>query len=217
MEIGKRTYIVAIVAIIAVAGFGISYNISNAMTSSSSANSSSTYAVTLVVTTNNIYNQTIGDQPAYYVLVNGTLHSSAVVSFPADKTISLTIVNYDDGPATVASQYDQVVGTTNNQIKIVNNTNVNSSQGTSGINLNGGQTVSQVPVDNIAHTFTILGTSGNVLLNIPVPPSSVVHATFTLNSGSYTWQCEAACGSGTIGWGGAMATPGWMTGTVQVI
>ncbi len=216
MEIGKRTYIVAIVAIIAVAGFGISYNISNAVAQNNSGGSSGTYAVTLVITTNNIFNQTVGDQPAYYVLENGTLHSTAVINFPAGKMVSLTIINYDDGPADVAAQYSSVVGTTNSQISIVNNTNVNSSQGTSGINIAGGSTVSQVPDSNIAHTFTILGSSGSVVLNIPIPPSSVVHSTFTLNSGSYTWQCEAACGSGSIGWGGAMATPGWMTGTVEV-
>ncbi|AKA47770.1 hypothetical protein IX51_00235 [uncultured archaeon] len=216
MEIGKRTYIVAIVVIIAVAGFGISYNVANAVAQNSTANNSGTYAVTLVVTTNNIFNQTVGDQPAYYVLENGTLQSSAVISFPAGKMISLTIINYDDGPADVASQYANVVGTTGNQITIINDTNVNSSQGTSGINVSGGSVVSKVPDTNIAHTFTVMGTSSNVLLNIPVPPSSVVHATFTLNSGSYTWQCEAACGSGSAGWGGAMSTPGWMTGTVSV-
>ena len=216
MEIGKRAYIVAIVAIIAVAGFGISYNIANAAAQNNSGNSSGPYAVTLVVTTNNIFNQTVGDQPAYYCPGNGSLHSTASINFPAGRTVSLTMVNYDDGPADVATQYSSVVGTTNNQISIVNNTNVNSSQGTSGINIVGGSSVSQVPDSNIAHTFTILGSSGNVVLNIPIPPSSVVHATFTLNSGSYTWQCEAACGSGSTGWGGAMATPGWMTGTVEV-
>lgn len=216
MEIGKRTYIVAVVAIIAVAGFGISYNIANAVANNNSGSSSSTYAITLVITTNNIYNQTIGDQPAYYILENGTLHSSAVVSLPSGKTISLTIVNYDDGPADVAAQYDKVIGTTNGKMTVVNNTNVNSSQGSNGINISGGVSVSQVPDTNIAHTFTILGSSGNVLLNMPVPPSSVVHSTFTLNTGSYSWQCEAACGSGSVGWSGAMATPGWMMGTVQV-
>lgn len=217
MEIDKRTYIVAIVAIIAVAGFGISYNIANSAAQNSTGANSSVYAVTLVITTNNIFNQTVGDQPAYYLLENGTLHSSAVINLPADKTISLTIINYDDGPADVASQYANVVGTTNNQITIINDTNVNSSQGTSGINISGGAVVSSVPNTNIAHTFTILGSAGAVVVNIPVPPSSVVHTTFTLNSGSYTWQCEAACGSGTVGWGGAMSTPGWMTGTVQAL
>lgn len=216
MEIGKRIFIVAIVAIIAASGFGISYNIANSSLQNTATNNSGPYAVTLIITTNNIYNQTIGDQPAYYLLENGSLHSSAVLNFPAGKTISLTIINYDDGPADVAAQYSNVVGTTNNQISIVNDTNVNSSQGTSGISISGGAVVSSVPDSNIAHTFTVLGNSGQTILNIPIPPSSVVHATFTLNSGNYNWQCEAACGSGSVGWGGAMSTPGWMTGTVSV-
>lgn len=215
MEISKSLYIVAIVAIVAVAGYGISLNVASASSQNAGGSTSGVYAMTLVITTNNIYNQTIQDQPAYYLLENGTLQSSAVLNIPTGKTVSLTIINYDDGPADVASQYANVVGTTNNQISIVNNTNVNSSQDSNGINVSGGAVVSQVPASNIAHTFTVFSGS-NVVLNIPLPPSSVVHATFTLNSGSYTWQCEAACGSGSSGWGGAMSTPGWMTGTLEV-
>lgn len=212
----KNLYIVAIVVIVAVAGYGITFNIAHAATQNSSSSSSTgPYAVTLVITTNNIFNQSVGDQPAYYLLENGTLHSSSLINFPAGRTISLTIINYDDGPANVSSTYAQVVGTANNQITIINNTNVNSSQGTNGINLNGGSVVSQVPDSNIAHTFTVFSGDSPVL-NIPVPPSSIVHATFTMTSGSYTWQCEAACGSGSVGWNGAMSTPGWMTGTVEV-
>lgn len=211
----KSLYIVAVVVIVAVAGYGISLNVASASTQNAGGNASGTYAATLVITTNNIYNQTVQDQPAYFQLVNGTLQSSAVLNFPQGKTISLTIINYDDGPADVASTYATVVGTQNNQITVVNNTNVNSTQTSSGINVAGGSTVSSIPDTNIAHTFTVFSGS-NVVLNIPVPPSSIVHATFTLNSGTYTWQCEAACGSGASGWSGAMSTPGWMTGTLQV-
>lgn len=215
MEISKGLYIVVIVIIVAVAGYGISLNVASASAQNTGGNSSGVYAMTLVITTNNIYNQTVQDQPAYYLLENGTLQSSAVLNIPAGKTISLTIINYDDGPADVASTYANVVGTTNNQITVVNNTNVNSTQGSSGINVSNTTVVSQVPDTNIAHTFTVFSGS-NVVLNIPLPPSSVVHATFTMNSGSYTWQCEAACGSGPTGWSGAMSTPGWMTGTLEV-
>ncbi|EQD47830.1 hypothetical protein B1B_12147, partial [mine drainage metagenome] len=66
--------------------------------------------------------------------------------------------------------------------------------------------------------FTILSSTGSVLVNVPVPMSSVVHASFYINqTGTFNWQCEVDCGSGPTGWGGAMSTPGWMMGSVKVI
>ena len=171
------------------------------------------YSLTLLISTSNWFNNTAQDQPAYYVLDNGKLVSTENITLPASKKIVVTIVNYDDGPATTASAYAPVTGTTNSQMTIVNETNVNSTQGSNGIVLNGTAPVSSVPDTNIAHTFTILSGASTVL-NLPVTPSSVIQASFTLNSGSYTWQCEAACGSGNSGWRGAMSTPGWMTGYV---
>ncbi len=217
MPISRSLYIVAVVAIVAIAAYGISYNIANAELHEKNVPTSDVYSMTLVITTNNIFNQTVGDQPAFYVLNNGTLQSSALINMPANEQISLTIINYDDGPAPVPSQYSSVVGTTGNTVNIINDTNVNSSQTSNGISLTGGATVSSVNDTNIAHTFTVFSSSNSVLVNIPIPPSSVVHASFVLGSGSYTWQCEAACGSGSSGWGGAMSTPGWMTGTLELV
>ncbi len=216
MPISKNLYIVAIVAIVAVAAYGISYNVMNAESHEPNTGATDTYSITLVVTTNNIFNQTVGDQPAFYVLSNNSLKSSAVISLPSNEKISMTIINYDDGPADVASQYSTVVGTQGGLMYVYNNTNVNSTQTSSGINVNGGSAVTSIPDTNIAHTFTVISSGSNTVLNMPLPPSSVVHATFTLPSGSYSWQCEAACGSGSAGWSGAMSTPGWMQGTVEV-
>ena len=173
---------------------------------------STPYVLTIVITTNNIYNSTVGDQPAYYVMGPNGLESSANISVPAHRLIKLVIVNYDDGAANLtAPQYANVSGTQNNVINVVNNDNVNSSQGPSGININGGETVSNVSSDNIAHTFTV----PQLNLNIPIPPSSVVTAYFTLNStGTFTWFCMTLCGSGPTGTEGAMSTPGWMTGSI---
>ena len=54
-------------------------------------------------------------------------------------------------------------------------------------------------------------------LNILVPSQSITETTFhTGNSGVFQWQCEVDCGTGASGWGGAMATPGWMMGEVVV-
>ncbi len=173
-----------------------------------------TYYLTLVITTNNLYNSTVGDQPAYYVLGSNGLESSANISLPAHRLIKLVIICYDDGSANLtSSQYASVSGTLNNIVTVVNNTNVNSSQGASGIHVLGGQNVSNVSPTNIAHTFTIpqLG------LNIPVEPSSTVTAYFTLNqTGTFSWFCMTECGSGPTGEQGAMSTHGWMTGNVIV-
>ena len=175
------------------------------------------YSLTIVITTNNWFNNSIGYEPAFYVLQNNQLVSSANISLPANVPINLTIVNYDDGAAPVPAQFENVTGTTGNVVYIANDTTVNSTQpgGGASISVSGGQPVSWVNVTNMAHTFTILSGSTQVL-NIPIEPSAVETATFTLAAGFYHWHCEAACGSGASGWGGAMQTPGWMAGVVNV-
>lgn len=179
---------------------------------STTASSGSPYVLTLAITTNSIYNSTIEDQPAYFVLGPNGIESSANISLPAHQLIKLVIINYDDGAANLTNdKYANVSGTQNNMETVVNNDNVNSSQGPSGIQIKGGEQVSSVSPDNVAHTFTIPQAN----LNLPIPPSSVVTAYFTLNqAGTFTWFCFTACGAGADGLGGAMATAGWMTGTV---
>lgn len=183
-------------------------------TTASSNVTGSPYVLTMIISTNNIYNSTFGDQPAYYVLGSHGLESSANISLPAHRLIKLVIVNYDDGAANLTSpQYDAVAGTLNNVVTEVNNDNINSSQGLSGIQIVGGENVSSVSADNIAHTFTI----PQIGLNIPIEPSSTVAAYFTLNqTGTFTWFCMTECGAGPTGILGAMATAGWMTGSVTV-
>jgi hypothetical protein len=185
---------------------------STASGSGAGSNSSSPFVVTLVVTTENSFNSTIGAQPAYYVLGPNGPESAANLALPAHRLIKLVIICYDTGPANLtSSQYAKVSGTQNNTMTVVNNTNVNSSQGASGIQVNGGDTVSALPLNGTAHTFTIpqLG------INIPLAPSSTTTALITINqTGTFTWFCMTVCGSGPDGKGGAMATPGWMTGNV---
>jgi hypothetical protein len=172
------------------------------------------YVLTLVLTTGSIYNATVGDQPAFFVLTPQGLKSSANIALPAGRLIELVIVNYDDGNASLTSpQYANVQGTVNGTITFANNDNVNSSQGAKGIVVKGGQTVSTVPLTDIAHTFTI----PSLNINIPIPVSSTVTAFIKIDkAGTYTWFCETTCGSGDTGLEGAMATPGWMTGNVVV-
>ncbi len=209
---------------IGIAGIGIGYGIGasvfsppsaqtvtvTASSSASASNSSAPYVLTLVITTENTYNSTTGTQPAYYVLGPNGLESSANIALPAHRLIKLVIICYDDGAANLTgSQYANVSGTQNNTVSVVNNTNVNSTQGAAGMQLSGGQSVSSLPADGVAHTFTIpqLG------INVPIAPSSTVTAYFTINqTGSFTWFCMTLCGSGPTGLSGAMETPGWMTG-----
>lgn len=217
----KVIIMIALVFILFFAGLGAGYGISSLSSGTRTAvstptaqeNQTSPYVVTLVLTTNNLYNSTIGDQPAYYVLGPNGLQSSANLSLPAHRLIKLVIINYDDGNATLSSsQYANVSGTMDNSISYVNNAVVNSSEGANGIVINGVQNVSSVPQSEIAHTFTI----PSLNINIPVPVVSTVTAYFTISAaGTYTWLCMTECGSGTNGSGGAMSTPGWMTGSVM--
>ena len=192
----------------------ISVTSTTSTTSSSSAStSSSPFVLTLVVTTSNPFNSTIGEQPAFYVLGPNGLESAAGISLPAHRLIKLVIVNYDEGAANLTgSQYAAVTGTQNNSITVISNENVNSSQGAAGIQVNGGKSVSGLPENDTAHTFTIpqLG------INIPIAPSSTTVAYFTINqTGTFTWFCQTECGYGDKGLLGAMSTPGWMTGNVM--
>ncbi len=170
----------------------------------SSANSP--YVVTLVIATDSIFNSSASDQPAFFVLGPNGLQSSAKIDLPANRLIKLVIINYDEGNASLNIPNDNVVsGTADGSVFVASNSNINSSQGSSGIVVKGGQSFTTVPADEVAHTFTI----PSLNLNIPVPLSSTVVAYFTVTkAGSYIWFCETACGDA------AMATPGWMTGSV---
>lgn len=136
----------------------------------------------------------------------------ANLSIPAGKTIDLQIVNYDDGTAPLApdSPYGHVWGS-DPTFGVV-------SGGTETVD---GKAVTSIANDKISHTLTIPG----LLINIPIPavPSGqktvTVDYTFEVSKagiGKYFWQCEAPCGSGATGNGGAMSMPGYMEGYITV-
>jgi hypothetical protein len=212
--------IVGFLAVLAIAGlFGVANGVAGiesvmAQTvASSSSPSNSTYVLTLVITTDNTYNSSIGQQPAYYIVGPNGLESSANITVPSDQPIELVIVDYDDGSATLTVPQDANVTGVPGGIFVVSNTNVNSSQGPSGIEINESSLITQVPPSLIAHTFTVSG-----LLNIPVEMSSTTIANFTLTTpGTYAWSCNTECGSGPNGTAGPMNTPGWMEGSLVVL
>lgn len=183
-------------------------------TATSSSNNTTPYLLTLEITTNNLFNSSVGDQPAYYVVGPNGLQSSANITLPAHRTIELVIINFDQGNATLPSpQFADVTGTTGGTISLYSNDVVNSSESSSGIQINASASVSSVSPTLISHTFTVPGLG----LNIPVASQSTIVAFFATGApGNYLWLCASPCGSGATGTEGAMETPGWMTGVITV-
>ena len=216
MDMNSKFIYSILIAVVVFSGVGIGYVVQHPNMADNdgtpTAATGGVYQLTLVITTNNFFNST-QDQPAFYVLQNGSLTSSANIVLPANTLIEVTIVNYDDGNASAPSIYQAVTGTVGNQITVVNNTGMNSTQTSNGINIQGAWTTNNIPAADLAHTFTVTGLN----LNVPIVVSSVIQFSFESGAAnSYTWQCYADCGSGPSGWGQAMVTPGWMTGTVSV-
>jgi hypothetical protein len=179
---------------------------STVTTTVSNSTASAPYVVKLVIATNSIFNSTAEDQPAYFVIGPNGLESAGRISVPVHRLIELVIVNYDDGNASLLqSNGGAVAGTKGGTVFIASNDNINASQGISGIDVVGGQNVSSVPADELAHTFTV----PTLNLNVPVPLSTTVVAYFTIDqAGTYLWFCETACGDA------AMSTTGWMQGSL---
>ena len=196
------------------AGNGMATATVSGGSSTTTSSSTSPYVLSLVITTQNAFNSTVGDQPAYYVLGPNGLQSSANITLPANREIEVVITNYDNGTATPsAPMFDNVTGTVGGTMEVVSNNGMNSTEGQAGIDVAGIQTVSSLPPSVISHTFTVLGLN----LNIPVPASSTVVAYFdTGAAGNYSWTCTTPCGSGASGYAGAMQSPGWMNGSIAV-
>jgi hypothetical protein len=205
--------VVSLLIVVAISGIAIGYGFGSTIPSApksatSTSSAQAPYALNLVVATNNVYNSTQGTQPAYFVLGPKGLESSANISLPANRLIKLVITCYDDGNASLLVANDnKVSGTDDGSIFVASNSNINASQGSSGIAIHGGQNLTSVPAADVAHTFTI----PSLNLNIPVPLSSTVVAYFTISKpGTYLWFCETSCGDAP------MSTPGWMRGSVVV-
>ena len=208
----RGAVIIVLLIVVAISGVAIGYGIESTVPTTpkttTTSGSQAPYEVTLLIATNSTYNSTEGAQPAYFVLGPKGLQSSANITLPANQLIKLVIVCYDDGNSSLEVPNDNVVsGTTDGTIFVASNANINSSEGPSGIQVKGGQSLSSVPVADVAHTFTI----PSLNLNIPVPTSSTVVAYFTVTkAGTYAWFCETSCGDAP------MSTVGWMRGSVVV-
>ena len=127
-------------------------------------------------------------------------YTPAVFHVPAGKTIKLVIESYDDGNAPVAASFTKVQGTVG------------------GAEWVDGKKFTSFKAADVAHTMTIM--EGTKTVNIVVPVRSAKEKFVTVSAelrfpkaGTYNWQCEAACGTGSSGWMGPMMTNGWMKGT----
>ncbi|QSO53023.1 hypothetical protein JZ785_03725 [Alicyclobacillus curvatus] len=128
--------------------------------------------------------------------------SPADTTLPANAVMTVTVLNYDDGNATIPSGDNKVTGTINTDMTV------------------DGKTVTSVKTADVAHTITI----PSIGLNVPIPVRSSTEKyntiTFSFKTpstpGQLDWQCMASCGSGSSGWGGAMSTDGWMKGVFTV-
>ena len=214
----EKAFYSIVIAIVVIGGIGvgIAYNHQGPTPVSTGA-----YNLDLVVIPGLYFNSTVTSQPAYFVLENGTLHSSANISIPSNRLIDLTIFDYDSGPGYgTLPVYTNVSGTLGGVVYILNKTMINATNGGTGAIkiLNNSIPVTNISEANISHTFTVpnlFGTGKD--LNVPVGTQMVEFAQFYANvTGNYSWMCNVPCGSGPGSLGGAMVTPGWMMGTFTV-
>lgn len=124
------------------------------------------------------------------------------LTVPANSTVRITVYNYDDGAEpTTAANYLSVTGTVG------------------GTETADGTSLSKVTADQVSHTFTIPALGLNAPIPVAPAPGKRSVTTFTFKvgkAGTYTWQCMTPCGGAPNGMGGAMATVGYMKGTLTV-
>ena len=127
---------------------------------------------------------------------------------PANSIVDVEIRDFDDGPATIPTGGNQVKGTIGGTMQVIDAVNGPVEQQPA-------KTVTEIPANDVAHTLTFA--TKDFSLNVPIPPLSTVEFSFKAPAaGTYLWQCDSACGSGTSGWSGPMATNGWMQGIMTV-
>ncbi len=139
---------------------------------------------------------------------------------PANTAVTVTVRQYDSGGSLNNAYFGHVVGTVG---------------GTEAVD---GKTVRSVPADEVGHTFTLRAIATDappLYLNVPLPavagnapnsvhigygdyptPNIVTFTFLTKGPGTYQWNCEYPCGNSVAGFGGAMSTYGYMSGTLTV-
>lgn len=192
---------------VVLAGFvAVSWGSSTAAPSAPAATSTSVPAVDLMYLTI-AFNPSTGTDE--YFPANFTL--------PAHELIEFTITSYDNGTNVVPASAAMVMGTVGGVAEL---------QAAPG---DRAMTFSQLPMDRIAHTFTVqsptggstamgMGGSPSYLLNVPVEsaaslasPAVVTFSAYFNQTGSLAWMCLAPCDPT------AMLMAGFMSGTISVV
>ncbi len=163
-----------------------------------------------------------GDNPGWV-----TFCPSTSLQLPANTVVTVEILQYDT-PTTLHNQFfDKVRGTVG------------------GTMLLNGRPISGVPASDVAHTFTLQSLPSNqpskyFFVSVPLvgvantapnaetiaghhyPRPNVIRFQFRTGApGVYVWHCYDPCGTGLEGYqhgfGGPMATTGYMSGTIKVV
>ncbi len=134
----------------------------------------------------------------------GPAYIPGAFTLPANATVTVTVTDFDDATA-LPAQYASATGIKGPmRIQALNAEHPNGYGPTNSATVLNAQT-------GVGHTFTITA----IGLNVPIAPHARTTFTFhTPKRGTYSWRCMDPCGPGPAGWGGAMATNGWMQGTV---
>src|SRR5579863_7005456 len=82
------------------------------------------------------------------------------LSLPAHTLVQVTLRDYDDGNADIPAGYNRVKGTVGGDVRVIKGTPAT-------ITPNEGVAVREVPVKDVAHTFTMAANGLN--LNVPIP------------------------------------------------
>lgn len=154
--------------------------------------------VTWVIATPNMLGS--DEKPAY-------LPSNPVL--PANTDVTVTVMNFDDATALPAGSESFATPT-----GIVGDLSVAPlDPANPNTNTPAKKVASLDPASGVSHTFTV----AKLHLNVPIAPKSRTTFTFhTGATGTYDWQCMDPCGTDPAGWGGAMATTGYMRGTLTI-
>lgn len=196
------------VAVAGAVGYGLGITTGGSAAGTPS-NAGGTYMLNLVEIMDNAFNASSPAQPRYFIVTADGLASSANLTIPSHTRIVISIASYDTGSMPPSAPYGQVTGTLGNEMTVVNGTAASGDD----TSVTWSETVSSVPLDQIVHTFTV----PSLNLNLPVISGDTVVASFYANvTGTFSWFCMTPCGTGPDGLGGAMVTPGWMTGQITV-
>jgi hypothetical protein len=131
------------------------------------------------------------------------------IAWPADTTIDVTIVNFDDATALPASA--TAYATARGIIGKMTITPLDAGNPNAAAPAT--QATSLDPANGVSHTFTIAGLG----VNVPLAPKATTTFRFhTGGAGTYEWRCMDPCGSGDTGWGGAMDAKGYMSGSITL-